>query len=42
MAIPVVIAYNFFSNRLGEIENEMENFATDFLNLVERDLLSKV
>lgn len=42
VAIPAVIAYNYFSNRLTEIENEMENFSTDFLNLVERDLLSKV
>ncbi len=41
-AIPAVIAYNYFSNRLAEIENEMENFSTDFLNLVERDLMSKV
>ncbi len=41
-AIPAVIAYNYFSNRLAEIENEMENFSTDFLNLVERDLLSRV
>ena len=41
-AIPAVIAYNYFANRLTEIENEMENFSTDFLNLVERDLLSRV
>ncbi len=41
-AIPAVIAYNYFANRLAEIENEMENFSTDFLNLVERDLLSRV
>ena len=42
VAIPAVIAYNYFANRLGEIENEMQNFSTDFLNLVERDLLSRV
>lgn len=41
-AIPAVIAYNYFANRLAEIENEMENFSTDFLNLVERDILSRV
>ncbi len=41
-AIPAVIAYNYFANKLNEIENEMQNFSTDFLNLVERDLLSKV
>lgn len=42
VAIPAVIAYNYFANRLEEIENEMQNFSTDFLNLVERDLLSRV
>ena len=42
VAIPAVVAYNFFANRLVEIENEMQNFSTDFLNLVERDLLSRV
>ncbi len=42
VAIPAVIAYNFFANQLVEIENEMQNFSTDFLNLVERDLLSRV
>ncbi len=42
VAIPAVIAYNYFANRLGEIENEMQNFSTDFLNLVERDLLSRI
>jgi biopolymer transport protein TolQ len=42
VAIPAVIAYNFFANQLDDIENEMHNFTTDFLNLVERDLLSRV
>ncbi len=42
VAIPAVIAYNYFANRLGDIENEIQNFSTDFLNLVERDLLSKI
>lgn len=42
VAIPAVIAYNYFANRLTEIENEMEHFSTDFLNLVERDLLGRV
>lgn len=41
-AIPAVIAYNYFSNRIGEIENEIQYFSTDFLNLVERDLLSRI
>jgi biopolymer transport protein TolQ len=42
VAIPAVIAYNYFANKLIEIENEMQNFSTDFLNLVERDLLSRI
>ncbi len=42
VAIPAVIAYNYFANQLGDIETEMQNFSTDFLNLVERDLLSRV
>lgn len=42
VAIPAVIFYNYFANRLDEVENEMHTFSTDFLNLVERDLLSRV
>ncbi len=42
VAIPAVIAYNHFSNKLDWVDSEVENFSTDFLNLVERDLLSRV
>ena len=42
VAIPAVIFYNYFSNKLDEIDGEVSNFSTDFLNLVERDLLSRV
>lgn len=42
VAIPAVIAYNHFSNKLDHVDSEIENFSTDFLNLVERDLLSRV
>ncbi len=42
VAIPAVIFYNYFSNKLDEIEREIEHFSTDFLNLVERDLLGRV
>ncbi len=41
VAIPAVIFYNYFSNKLTCVENEMENFSTDFLNLVERDHLTR-
>lgn len=35
-AIPAVVAYNFFSARIRTLENEMSNFAADFLNIVKR------
>jgi biopolymer transport protein TolQ len=41
VAIPAVIFFNYFSNKLGVVENEMDNFSTDFLNLVERDRLTR-
>jgi len=41
VAIPAVIFYNFFSNKLQDMETEVENFSTDFLNLIERDILAR-
>jgi len=41
-AIPAVIFYNYFSNKLTDVQYNTQSFATDFLNLVERDLLSRV
>lgn len=41
VAIPAVIFYNFYSNKLGEFESDMEYFSTDFLNLIERDFLTR-
>ena len=41
VAIPAVIFYNYFANRIEEINSEVRNFSTDFLNLVERDFLSR-
>jgi biopolymer transport protein TolQ len=32
-AIPAVMAYNYFVNRIRVIENEMHNFTADFLNI---------
>ena len=42
VAIPAVIFYNYYANKLTYIDGEMQNFSTDFLNLVERDLISRV
>ena len=35
-AIPAVMAYNYFTNRLRVLHGEMENFSNDFLNIVKR------
>ncbi|MEW6220394.1 MAG: protein TolQ [Thermodesulfobacteriota bacterium] len=42
VAIPAVIFFNFFNNQLVELETEMQGFSADFLNLVERDLISRI
>ncbi len=42
VAIPAVIFYNHYSNKLAGVDNDIQNFSTDFLNLVERDLLSRL
>ncbi len=41
VAIPAVIFYNFYSNKQADVETEVENFSTDFLNLIERDILAR-
>jgi biopolymer transport protein TolQ len=38
-AIPAVIAFNFFMNRIRTVETELQSFSADFLNIVERDIL---
>ena len=42
VAIPAVITFNYFSNKLDEIDAEAQHFTTDFLNLVERDMLGRI
>lgn len=41
VAIPAVVFYNFYSNKLAVLESNIENFSSDFLNLIERDILSR-
>ncbi len=41
VAIPAVIFFNFFNNKLGDMEAEVENFSTDFLNIIERDIITR-
>ena len=40
-AIPAVIAFNYFSNRLSHIRSNMEGFVSDFLNISERYVLKR-
>jgi biopolymer transport protein TolQ len=40
-AIPAVIAFNFFTNKIRIVETELHSFAADFLNIIERDILRK-
>lgn len=35
-AIPAVIAYNYFGSRIKVLGTEMENFSSDFMNIVRR------
>ncbi|MBI3179930.1 MAG: MotA/TolQ/ExbB proton channel family protein [Deltaproteobacteria bacterium] len=35
-AIPAVIAYNFFLSRIHLLDTEMQNFSSDFLNIIKR------
>jgi biopolymer transport protein TolQ len=37
-AIPAVIAYNYFLNKMRVLTSQMENFSAEFLNIVERHI----
>jgi biopolymer transport protein TolQ len=39
-AIPAVIAFNYFMQKIKTIETELNSFSADFLNIIERDILS--
>jgi biopolymer transport protein TolQ len=38
VAIPAVIAFNYFMQKIKVIESELQSFAADFLNILERDI----
>lgn len=40
-AIPAVVAYNYFVQRIRGVASEMDQFTTEFLNLVQRQLRPK-
>ncbi|PIE60099.1 MAG: protein TolQ [Desulfobulbus propionicus] len=41
VAIPAVIFFNYYSNKAADLESDVEHFSSDFLNLIERDILSR-
>jgi biopolymer transport protein TolQ len=41
-AIPAVIFYNYFMNRIQTFEDEMSHFTADFLNMLKRDLARRM
>ncbi len=38
VAIPSVIAYNYFTDRIRVLDSELQSFVADLLNIIERDL----
>ena len=39
-AIPAVIAFNHFMQKIRIVESELQNFSADFLNIIERDIIT--
>ena len=39
VAIPAVIAFNYFMQKIKILESELSSFSADFLNIIERDIL---
>lgn len=39
VAIPAVIAFNYFMHKIRVIESELHSFSADFLNIIEREIL---
>ena len=39
VAIPAVIAFNYFMHKIRIIESELQSFSADFLNIIEGDIL---
>ena len=39
VAIPAVIAFNYFMQKIRVMESELQSFAADFLNIIEMDIL---
>ncbi len=41
VAIPSVIAYNYFTQKVRVIESELNSFSADFVNIIERDIFQQ-
>ncbi|CAG37138.1 protein TolQ [Desulfotalea psychrophila] len=41
VAIPAVVTFNYFSHKFDQADAAAQHFTTDFLNLIERDLLGR-
>ena len=41
-AIPAVIAYNHFTDKIRVLDSELENFSSDLLNIIERDMQNQM
>ncbi len=39
VAIPAVIAFNYFMQKIKTLESELQSFSADFLNIIERDIM---
>lgn len=39
VAIPAVIGFNYFMQKIRMVETELQSFTADFLNIVERDII---
>jgi len=39
VALPAVIAFNYFMQKIRVMESELQSFAADFLNIIEMDIL---
>ena len=42
VAIPSVIAYNYFTDRIRVLSSELDSFSSDLLNIIERDIQRQV
>ncbi len=42
VAIPAVIAYNYFTDRIRVLDSELQSFSSDLLNIIDRDIQKKM